>query len=433
MTEKLGYSNIQKYFCAVTQEKKNMPENRRDIANFFIAGINYKKTDAAIRGQFAIANGQYEKLLAVAPQYGIKEFFVLSTCNRTEIYGFAENASALIQLLCTQTKSDATTFESLAYIKRGSKAIQHLFDVGAGLDSQILGDYEILGQIKQSVKFSKERNFIGAYLERLINAVLQCSKEIKTNTALSGGTVSVSFAAIQFIKENIQQVADKKILLVGTGKIGRNTCKNLVDYLETKKITLINRTEEKAAGLAAELGLHSAPADDLVNEVKDADIILVATNAPEPVLLKKHLKAAGKKLVIDLSIPYNVETTAGELENVRLINVDELSKIKDATLESRRAEVPKANAIIATHVGEFLDWHAMRKNAPVLKAVKNKLQAMNDCEMYIAYSSRVNAPATTDTAIQKVITGMAVKMRTDNKPGCNYIAAINEFIATGTN
>ncbi len=410
-----------------------MPETRRDITNFFIAGINYKKTDAAMRGQFAVTNEQYEKLLAIAPLAGINEFFVLSTCNRTEIYGFAENASSLIQLLCTQTKSDAAIFESIAYIKKGKKAIQHLFDVGAGLDSQILGDYEILGQIKQAVKFSKERNCVGAYLERLVNAVLQCSKEIKTNTSLSGGTVSVSFAAIQFIKENVQQVADKKILLVGTGKIGRNTCKNLVDYLETKNITLINRTEGKAASLAAELGLQLAPANQLNEQVKQADIIVVATNAAEPVLFRSHLENAGNKLVIDLSIPYNVETTAGDLQNVQLVNVDELSKIKDATLESRRAEVPKANDIIAYHITEFLDWHAMRKNAPVLKAVKHKLQEMNSCEMYTAYSSRVNAPATSDTAIQKVISGMAVKMRTDNKPGCDYIAAINEFIATGTN
>lgn len=409
-----------------------MPETRRDITNFFIAGINYKKTDASVRGQFAISNEQYGKLLLAAPQSGIKEFFVLSTCNRTEIYGFAENAHTLIQLLCTQTKSPAAIFESLAYIKKGNKAIQHLFDVGAGLDSQILGDYEILGQIKQAVKFSKERGFTGAYLERLVNAVIQCSKEIKTNTALSGGTVSVSFAAIQFIKENVAAIADKKILLVGTGKIGRNTCKNLVDYLETKRITLINRTEEKAASLAAELGLQCAHADALMEEVRDADIMLVATNAANPVLLKKHVEGAGEKLIIDLSIPYNVEAAVGELENVRLVNVDELSKIKDATLESRRAEVPKANRIIAYHISEFLDWHAMRKNAPVLKAVKNKLQAMNNCEMYTAYSSRVNAPASTDTAIQKVINGMAVKMRNDNKPGCNYIAAINEFIATGT-
>jgi len=410
-----------------------MPETRKDITNFFIAGINYKKTDAAIRGQFAVSAEQYGKLLAIAPQFNIKEFFVLSTCNRTEIYGFAENAAALMQLLCTQSKADAGVFESLAYIKKGKKAIQHLFDVGAGLDSQILGDYEILGQIKMAVKFSKNAGFVGANLERLINAVLQCSKEIKTTTALSGGTVSVSFAAIQYIKEHVSQVSDKNILLLGTGKIGRNTCKNLVDYLGTKKITLINRTEEKAADLAQELGLRSAVADALMSEVKEADIILVATNAAEPVLLKRHLEKAGDKLVIDLSIPYNVETAAAQLGNVRFVNVDELSKIKDATLESRRAEIPKANTIISHHINGFLDWHAMRKNAPVLKAMKTKLQAMHNCEMYIAYSGRVNAPVTTDTAIQKVISGMAVKMRTESKPGCNFIAAINEFIATGTN
>lgn len=436
MTQKLVLKESRFYFCISMFNQHNMPENRRDISNFYIAGINYKKTDAAIRGQFAIANEQYEKLLEIAPQFGIKEFFVLSTCNRTEIYGFAENEQALINLLCTQTKSTAEIFQSLAYIKNGTDAICHLFDVGAGLDSQILGDYEILGQIKQAVKFSKERNCIGAYLERLVNAVLQCSKEIKTNTGLSGGTVSVSFAAIQFIKENVAGITNKNILLIGTGKIGRNTCKNLVDYLETKKITLINRTEAKAADLATELGLHYAQADDLAAEVKEADIILVATNAAEPVLLQQHLENSGNKLVIDLSIPYNVEIAAQQLPNITLVNVDELSKIKDATLDKRSAEVPKAKEIIAYHVGEFLDWHEMRKNAPVLKAVKNKLKALHNCDLYVSYSTRNLAeskPVDTDVRIQKVINGMAVKMRTQNQCGCNYIEAINEFIATGTN
>ncbi|MFT3680989.1 MAG: glutamyl-tRNA reductase [Ferruginibacter sp.] len=412
-----------------------MPENRRDISNFFIAGINYKKTDAAIRGQFAITNEQYEKLLEAAPGYGVKELFILSTCNRTEIYGFAESTSSLIHLLCSQSKSSADVFQELAYIKKGGEAIRHLFNVAAGLDSQILGDYEILGQIKQAVKFSKEKSFIGAYLERLINAVLQCSKEIKTNTGLSGGTVSVSFAAIQFIKENVADIATKKILLVGTGKIGRNTCKNLVDYLETTQITLINRTETKAAHLAAELGLQFAVNEALEAEVKQADIILVATNAPEPVLLKQHLKNSGDKLVIDLSIPYNVEAGAAQMDNVTLVNVDELSKIKDATLDKRRAEVPKAKSIIAHHIGEFLDWHEMRKNAPVLKAVKTKLKSLHDCQMYTSYSSQFiqSKPEDADVKIQKVINGMAVKMRTQNQHGCNYIEAINEFIAKGTN
>jgi len=404
-----------------------------DIGTFFIAGMNYKKSDATIRGQYAINKEQYTNLLSLAPQFGITQFFVLSTCNRTEIYGFADNAESLCQLLCTQTQGSLDNFIAMSYIKKGKKAIEHLFEVAAGLDSQILGDYEIIGQIKQAFKFSKQNKFIGAYLERLVNGVLQSSKTIKNTTGLSGGTVSVSFAAIQYIKEHVRSLDGKKILLLGTGKIGRNTCKNMVDYLDTKNITLINRTENKAAELAAELGLQYAPLQDLAKHVAEAAIILVATNSAEPVILKEHVINSTDKLIIDLSIPYNVEVAAQNLPNVTLINVDELSKIKDATLQKREAEVPKAKIIIEEYINEFLSWHQMRKNVPVLKAVKVKLEQMNSCNLFIntLYSTTSTIPSVTYTEekIQKVINGMALKMRTQNQRGCYYIEAINEYIA----
>jgi len=408
-----------------------------DISTFFVAGVNYKKTDATLRGQYAINNDQYAKLLDLAPQFGITELFVVSTCNRTEIYGFTENIHDLCQLLCTQTSGSVETFRQIAYVKNGREAILHLFDVAAGLDSQILGDYEILGQLKQAFKFSKEKGCTGAYSERLMNAVLQSSKLIKTTTGLSGGTVSVAFAAIQYIKEKVKHAASKKILLIGTGKIGRNTCKNLVDYIQAKNITLINRTESKAAELATELGLQYASADELPKYIDQSDIILVATNSEAPVIAASHLVNSGNKIIIDLSIPFNVEKSAQHLSNITLVNVDELSKIKDATLHKREAEVPKAQAIIKEKINEFLEWHEMRKNVPVLTAVKNKLYAMQSCEMYIAYSGRnVAIPAVTvnfDYEIQKVVSGMAIKLRGQNQRGCQYIEAINEYIATGTN
>ncbi|MDB5279702.1 glutamyl-tRNA reductase [Ferruginibacter paludis] len=407
-------------------------QQHTDISTFFIAGINYKKSDAAIRGQYAINSDQYASLLSLAPQYGIKELFILSTCNRTEIYGFAQSAQDLCKLLCSQTQGSLDNFTERAYIKGGKVAIEHLFDVAAGLDSQILGDYEIIGQIKNAFKFSKQHAFIGAYLERMVNGVLQSSKMIKNTTELSGGTVSVSFAAIQYIKEHVPHLADKKILLLGTGKIGRNTCKNLVDYLGTTNITLINRTESKAAELAAELGLQYAPLEDLANQIDEAAIILVATNSAEPVILESHVINGTDKLIIDLSIPYNVETAAHLLPNVTLVNVDELSKIKDLTLQKRIAEVPKAKAIIAEHINEFLNWHQMRKNVPVLKAVKIKLEQMQSCNLYInTCFSNIASPGcpAADEKIQKVINGMAVKMRHHNQRGCHYIEAINEYIA----
>lgn len=401
---------------------------------FFIAGINYKKTDASVRGQFAINSEQYSRVLALATRQGLSELFILSTCNRTEIYGVAESADQLAGLLCSQTIGSKELFENLCYIKQGDEAIQHLFEVGAGLESQILGDYEIIGQLKVAVKFAKQNGFIGSFTERLINSVLQSTKIIKNQTALSGGTVSVSFAAVQFIKRNIADVANKKILLVGVGKIGRNTCKNLVDYLDTKNITLINRSEEKAFELACELGLAAAPLSELGCYVNASDIILVATNSTEPTISKSHFTNATDKLIIDLSIPYNVEKEVMQLPNITLLNVDQLSKLKDETLQKRVEEVPKAKLIIAAHKADFIEWAGMRKNAPVIKAVKQKLHDMHQCPMFIStYSSYANTVDVNQHAIKKVIKNMAVKMRQQHQPGCFYIEAINDFITTHKN
>lgn len=426
-----------------------------DISGFYIVGINYKKTDADVRGQFAISNEQYGRLLTPAhasnstgpgqhstgsvhhptgSAHQLTEFFILSTCNRTEIYGFADNARQLADLLCSEAMGDREAFLEMAYVKRGAEAIEHMFLVAAGIDSQILGDYEIVGQIKQAVKFAREAGFVGPFLERLVNSVLQSSKAVKNQTELSGGTVSVSFAAIQYIRERFADspngsslASDKQILLIGVGKIGRNTCKNMVDYLGTRNITLMNRTEEKAAELAAETGVGYASLDRLAEFAGSADIILVATNAEHPTLLRSHLEGKGEKLVIDLSIPCNVEKSAADLPGVVLVNVDELSKIKDKTLQKREAEVPKAMVIIAEHIVELMDWYAMRRHVPVLKAVKVKLRELHNHPLF---NRITGVPPLSDEQIQRVINGMATRMRQHNQGGCHYIQAINEYIGT---
>jgi glutamyl-tRNA reductase len=409
-----------------------MPNKPTEISNFFIAGINYKKTDASVRGNFAINQKQYHSILDKATLAGIKELFVLSTCNRTEIYGIANTVEDLTALLCSETSGSIEAFRELSYTKGGMDAVAHLFDVAAGLDSQILGDYEIVGQIKQAVKFSKENGFISTYFERLTNAVLQSSKAIKSQTKLSGGTVSVSFAAVQFIRDNAVDIKNKKILLIGTGKIGRNTCKNLIDYLETKKITLLNRTADKAFLLADEMGLRSSSYENFSEEIEDADIIIVATNAEQPIILKNDLLYSKAKVLIDLSIPNNIDPAAKSLLHITLVNVDDLSKINDATLKKREAEVPKAKNIIAVHIAEFLEWHEMRKHVPVLKAVKQKLNDMYDCAICAPLNIDSKEKNSAD-AVQKAINNMAVKMRVQHQPGCNYIEAINDFLESHAN
>jgi glutamyl-tRNA reductase len=402
-----------------------------NLSGFFVAGINYKKTDADLRGRFAIQQEQYASLLVQAKNMGLSDLFVLSTCNRAEIYGFADSASQLVDLLCSQTAAGREDFLRSAYIHHGDAAIQHLFYVGAGLDSQILGDYEIVGQIKAAVKFSKTMGCLNTVLERMVNTVLQCSKAIKNQTALSDGTVSVSFAAVQYIREHVENFSEKNILLVGIGKIGRNTCKNLVDYLDTKNITLVNRTEQKAAELAAELSLQFASFEMLAEKIEASDIILVATDAAEPTILASHLAGTGKKLLLDLSIPFNVETSAREIPGITLVDVDELSNMKDMTLAKREAEVPMAKEIVREHMLEFTEWSEMRRHVPVLKAVKLKLEELNNNPLFIPLYP--NATPNPKDKIQRVINGMASKMKARNQQGCHYIEAINEFMATGTN
>ncbi|ULQ51182.1 glutamyl-tRNA reductase [Flavihumibacter fluvii] len=398
----------------------------KDIQHFFLAGINYKKSDSATRSRFAISNDQYAWIIAAAKERGIAELFVLSTCNRTEIYGIAHDIEQLVNLLCEATGEPADLFYSIAYLHRGKAAVQHFFEVAAGLDSQILGDYEIVGQIKLAVKFSKEHKGIGPFIERLFNQVLQASKLVKNNTELSSGTVSVSFAAIQYLKEQVLNAAGKNILLIGTGKIGRNTCKNLIDYLGCRQITLVNRTYEKAQELAAELNILALPAGQLDEAIYSADIIVVAANAEEPIIRSVQLPANKTQWIIDLSIPNNVHPEIASLAGKQLLNVDQLSRLKDETLQKRLEEVPRAMAIIGEQIAEFLDWGHMRKQLAVLGVVKLKLEEIHTCTTFTATEDPANR-------IQKVLNTMAAKMRTQNQRGCHYLEAINDFIAFGAN
>jgi len=204
--------------------------------HFYTIGLSYKKADADIRGHFSLTEEAKENLLIQAGREGIDGILLTSTCNRTEIYGFAEHPFQLIKLLCEHTHGTVEEFEKVAYVYKNKQAIAHIFRVGTGLDSQILGDFEIISQLKVAFVRSKNLGLVNAFLERLVNAVIQASKRIKNETEISSGATSVSFASVQYILKNIENVSEKNILLFGTGKIGRNTCENLVKHTRNNHI-----------------------------------------------------------------------------------------------------------------------------------------------------------------------------------------------------
>ena len=348
---------------------------------FYCIGLSYQKADATMRGMFSLTPENKDQLLSQAKSEGFEELLVISTCNRTELYGYAEHPFQLIQLLCENSNGSVDDFQKVGYVIKNKEAVHHLFEVGTGLDSQILGDFEIIGQIKQAFNLSRDKGLANAFLERLMNCVINASKRIKNETTLSSGAASVSFTAVQYIMQNIPEVSQKNILLFGVGKIGRNTCENLIKHTQNKHITLINRTREKAEQIAGKFNVIVKDFNELRNEISKADVLIVATGAATPTVYKDFINPAQPILILDLSIPKNVEEQVATLPNVTLLHMDELSKRKDEALERRKEAIPQALEIVEEVKEEFFQWLDNRKFAPTIKALKAKLESLKEAEM----------------------------------------------------
>lgn len=398
------------------------------LDRFCVAGINYHKADIAVRGSFSVSKEDFALIASSARAQLIRSVFVVSTCNRTEIYGFVENVMQLAVLLAEHTRGNIQDFLQYAYLKSGKEAVQHLHNVASGLDSQILGDYEILGQLKQAVDAAAANQVLGPIMNRTLSYAFQASKKIKTDTALSSGTVSVSYAAIELLKET-PGIAEKKILVIGAGKFGSNVCKNLREYLPQTAVSLMNRTDETAKAMAEKTGAAFIPYEKMEEAMQASDIVVVCTNAQDATVLPSMLNN-GEKLVLDLSVPANVHADVKALPGVRVIDVDEISTtILDKTIARRKAEVPKAQEILEHYQQEFYTWLDEYKYSLHIKSWKDKLQELSEwqprqyCEM--ASETPLLSP---DRKVQKAVTRLAVNLRTNQEKGCQFINAINDYL-----
>lgn len=402
----------------------------KESPTFYAIGLSYKKADAEIRGNFSVSTTAQEAILAQAKEEGITGLVVISTCNRTELYGFATSASQLIKILCEHTHGTIEEFEDVAYVYDGDEAINHLFKVGTGLDSQILGDFEIIGQLKVGFKNAKSIGLVNPYMERLINSVIQASKRIKTETEISSGATSVSFAAVQYIMARVPYVSEKNILLFGTGKIGRNTCENLVKHTKNDHITLINRTKATAEKVAGKFNLLVKDYANIQSEIAQTDVLIVATGAQKPTINKDLIHSTKPLLILDLSIPKNVASDVTDLPDVTLIHLDQLSKMTDDTLKRRQAYIPKAESIIQEIKAAFNTWLETRKFAPTIHALKTKLSDIQALELTnyrkkAANFNETQATEVSDRIIQKITNRFAMHLREANGSSQQSIDLIN--------
>ena len=386
---------------------------------FYAIGLSYKKADAEMRGKFSLDEKSKEDLLLQAKEDGIESLILISTCNRTEIYGFSQHPFQLIKLLCEHSNGTVEDFQKVAYVYKNKEAINHLFRVGTGLDSQILGDFEIISQIKSGFVASKKLGLANSYKERLVNAVIQASKRVKNETQISSGATSVSFASVQYIMNNVEDIGNKNILLFGTGKIGRNTCENLVKHTKNDHIVLINRTKEKAEKIAGKFNLLVKDYVNLQLEIQKADVLIVATGAQNPTIDSEVLKLKKPLLILDLSIPKNVNNNVSDIDDVTLVHLDYLSQVTDETIEKRKLHIPAAEAIIEDIIEEFLSWTKARKFAPTIHSLKEKLALIKQSELNYQRKKLDNfneeqAEIISNRIIQKITTHFANHLKDED-------------------
>ncbi|MEI9918385.1 MAG: glutamyl-tRNA reductase [Bacteroidota bacterium] len=323
--------------------------------NIVIAGVSFKTTELLSRSRFAFnaeaCRDAYRNASNNLP------FFILSTCNRTEIYAWTTDVDAVLDILRYQGQCSREQLKKIVYIKKGSQAIDHFFRVAAGLESQIVGDYDIISQIKTAFRGAKDAKRTNGILEKMFNFALQASKEVKNETAFSDGTLSVPYAVV---KQLMGRKDIRTITVAGAGETGELMIKYIRNYLPYCGIRLVNRDEEKLYSIASRYDILQFPITALNRSLVNSDALIVATNAETPIVDREHI-SDDVKIIFDLSVPRNVTPRVYKMNTVPVLDVDAISESIGNTKETRLLEIPKVELILAKYASEFDDWLKRRE------------------------------------------------------------------------
>jgi len=351
---------------------------------FLLVGISYKTAPVEIREKFSFNSENIPKLLSdISKISSIRECVVLSTCNRTEIYAFIDKLSDEIRERIERYILDISGMEKgflkHFYCYNGRKVIEHLFKVTCGLESMILGETQILGQVKNSYTLACDNGCTGQTFNRLFHQAFQVGKQIRNRTSIGEGIVSVSSAAVLLARELFGCLKQRKVLLIGAGKIGKLCAKQLIDS-GIKELFITNRTIEHAVALAEELPGKVIPFEKRSEMFDKVDIIITSTTSSNPLitknLLNKYIKLRnGKPLsLIDLGVPRNIDPEVACMENIHLFNIDDLEDVTLENLDKRKNEAEKAKEIINKKVDEYCTWLEEREIIPAIHNLREKCE-----------------------------------------------------------
>ena len=332
-------------------------------------GISHWKSPVDIREKFSIDNKKNKLLIQEAKKIGIKSIFIISTCNRTQIFANNANPHTLKKLLINYSKGNEAGFQKFGFIIKNEDAINNLYEISTGIDSQILGDLQIFSQVKESIKIAKSLKSIDSYTDRLLQFVFKANKEVQNFTNISKGAASIAHAVNLFIQEIFNDYKEKRILLFGLGDIGKITTENIINQ-GSKNITIINRTYAKTKKIAEKLNVKFDKIENLDKIIRKSDIVIVSTDAKNYTITKKNINNS-KKLLIDLSVPRNIDPKLKKEKNIKLINIDDLNNVKDSTLKNRNKDLPKVKTIINLHKLDFKDWEKLHFLGPTIKKINS--------------------------------------------------------------
>ncbi|GIV18875.1 MAG: glutamyl-tRNA reductase [Armatimonadota bacterium] len=351
-----------------------------------LVGLSHRTASLETRERFAFEGAALREALEWLRERGVDECAILSTCNRTEIYACTPHDDLLVHFLHEWEGLPPGTLQPYLYVKRGEEAVEHLFRVAAGLDSQVLGESEILGQVKQAWEKAREAEATGVLLNSLFQRAVAVGKRVRSETALGRQVVSLGSLAVRAALQHKPDVHNATIIVIGTGTMGRRVVKELAEF-HPKALYILSHTFSYATALAHDTGATPLALGALQQVLPDADIIFTATTAPHPILditclaPLERSRADSPLVILDLGVPRNTDPAVRLLPFVRLYDIEDLKVLSDAHYEARVREVPFALRIIEEELDDYLSWWNTRGAAPLITALQERAEQVRQQQL----------------------------------------------------
>ncbi len=370
--------------------------------NLLSIGISHNSASLDVREKMWMSNDEAKDALKKLHGKFFNEAMLVSTCNRTELYGLTPDTQApsgqapsgqvsdaeLKKFLIESKNADHIVKPEHFYGSFSGGAVNHLFKVAAGVDSMVIGDIQILNQVKEAFQLSTELGMMGPVMNRLMQATLHVGKRVRTETTICEGAVSVSYAAVELASKIFADLSKKSALLIGAGETGELTMKHLIGK-GIGHVSIANRTREKAESLLKSLEVKGEVVDygNLTEALRTVDIVITSVNSPNYIVKPEHVRSVMKQrsnnplFIIDISVPRSVEPSCNKVENVFVYDMDSLGAIVDKNLDKRKAEIPRVTTIIREEMIEFFKWHNTLQVGPTIQEFRNALESIRHDEV----------------------------------------------------